>query len=254
MSVRVRGGGGLPWSTTAEVAAEQARLGRWLHGQFWRKLSGEDCADVAAEAICELEGLLRALEPVRHPERLLQRIARHRALDAVRSLQGEAASGPRRPAAPIEPGDELLADQDRPFDPVETAAALAQGYEDLARAMDALPEGERTVLALRHVDGLPAGTVAGLLGLSLPQYERLHTRAIKSLRARLVDSARDASCHGVRKLVDREPVPVLDALRRDAHLAGCLPCTAYARARREPALGRAGLGRGTLGDVAPQAA
>lgn len=62
--------------------------------------------------------------------------------------------------------------------------------EILARAVDALPERERTVLTLFYYDGLVPKEIAGILGVSVSRISQLHSRAVLRLRARLVDTQR----------------------------------------------------------------
>jgi DNA-directed RNA polymerase specialized sigma24 family protein len=218
------------WRTTAEVAATQERLARWLHGGFRRKLSLEDARDVAAQTIAELHA---SAVPVRNPGGLLRRAAHRNALDLVRAREGETASGPRPAAAALDDHAHTLAhpsaeaEAGRLGDVQERVAA----YEALAAAMAALPVRESLALALRHVDRLDVPTCASLLGLSRTQYERLHTRAMNRLRDTLAAPERDPVCRLARRLLDHEALDAAEVARRDAHLDSCLPCRAYALRR-----------------------
>jgi DNA-directed RNA polymerase specialized sigma24 family protein len=221
----------LPWSTTEEVAAAQARLARWLRAGFRHRLSSEDLLDVAAQSIAEAyEHLTRT--PVRDPEGLLKRIARRNALDEVRRRVGQDPRGPRPAPAPLLADDPALAGTDPSLAAPAQAATLAQAYEEAIAGLASVAPEERMALTLRLVDELPRQTCAALTSRSLDQYKRLYTRALAQLRAELLNRSRDG-CAATRALLAQGPLEPLPAARRDAHLAGCLPCRAWARDARD---------------------
>jgi RNA polymerase sigma factor (sigma-70 family) len=233
----VRGGMpacGLPWTSTSEVAVAQRRLARQVAGAFGRKLSFEDCLDVAAETIGEVERFARGGVSIGHLDALLWQAARRNALDLVRRRQGEARTGPRPSTLSLESCLGSLTDPSGERDHTELldTADRRQAYEDVAEAMGRLSFEQRTALCLRHIDGLAVDDCAATLAMSRTRFERLHTRAMKALRDELAAGARDHSCHLTRRLLAAPSLTPVQVAHRDAHLDGCLPCRAYAQQLR----------------------
>ncbi len=65
------------------------------------------------------------------------------------------------------------------------AVLEAQRLEDLARALDALPERERLVLSLYYNDGLNLKEIGAVLGVSESRVCQIHGQALLRLRARM---------------------------------------------------------------------
>ncbi|MGI8870585.1 MAG: RNA polymerase sigma factor [Mycobacteriales bacterium] len=65
-----------------------------------------------------------------------------------------------------------------PADPWDEVLEAQRAHDVLAR----LPGSQRAALTLRHLDGLPVGEVAALLGRSLRTTETLLVRARRALR------------------------------------------------------------------------
>jgi RNA polymerase sigma factor for flagellar operon FliA len=62
--------------------------------------------------------------------------------------------------------------------------------EHLNASIRALPERERTVLGLYYYEGLTLGEIGGVLGVTESRVCQIHTKAVLSLRARLVAAGR----------------------------------------------------------------
>ncbi len=91
--------------------------------------------------------------------------------------------GRRRRPTPVGLTDEL---------PAESAPGPEDrfaGSPELARALAALNDREREVLALRYGADLPGPEVAALLGLTVANVQQINSRALRRLREQLVDAA-----------------------------------------------------------------
>lgn len=217
--------------TTAEITADHERLTRYVHGHFKRKLTFEDAADAAAEALAEID---RASGPILQPERWLRRAAWRNALDMVRKIEGEGETPRQRPAIL---GDhvERLADGETTDGALLAAATHQADADALASALRSLKFDEQRALHLRYVDGLDVPTIVEILGCSRHHYENLHKRGLKKLRNALAAPATTAACREARGLILATTFGGLaheDATRRDAHLDACLACRAFARRQR----------------------
>jgi RNA polymerase sigma-70 factor (ECF subfamily) len=117
----------------------------------------------------------------------------------------------------------------------EHVAAGRELETGLVAAIDALEPGQREVLILRDVEGLPAAEVAKVLGVSVDAVKsRLH-RARTAVRRRLArfvdglpaDGPPSPTCPDVPSLfsqyLEGEVDPAACA-RMEAHLAGCARC------------------------------
>jgi RNA polymerase sigma factor for flagellar operon FliA len=62
-------------------------------------------------------------------------------------------------------------------------------YEDLARAVQGLPERERLVVALYYVEHLTMKDIANVLNVSETRVSQLHAQAVKRLRRTLLQEA-----------------------------------------------------------------
>lgn len=82
-----------------------------------------------------------------------------------------------------------------PADPApraEEAAELEERRAALAGAIDDLPAGQRAALTLVYEEGLSGAEAAQTLGITAKAVERLLARARAHLRARLLDSSKQA--------------------------------------------------------------
>jgi RNA polymerase sigma-70 factor (ECF subfamily) len=80
---------------------------------------------------------------------------------------------------------------DEGFDPADPTASVAARLEDaemsrlVTRAVDTLPERQRTALALCHFEGLGNAEAAAVMEVSVEALESLLARARRTLRERL---------------------------------------------------------------------
>lgn len=91
------------------------------------------------------------------------------------------ADGDSFPAAEMPTADEDI-DFTRSFDEKEL-------YEDLARAVQCLPERERLVVSLYYVEHLTMKDIANVLSVSETRVSQLHAQAVKRLRRTLLHEA-----------------------------------------------------------------
>jgi RNA polymerase sigma factor (sigma-70 family) len=140
----------------------------------------EDCAHEALRRALEGRERLREGEPLRP---WVTGIARHVALDALRARkrQRERTVTPSRDAEDgVSDVVERLPDTDpSPFDRL----ADARRREVIARALAALPEGQRKALTMFHMEGLQYQEIAARLGVPLGTVATWVMRARKSVAA-----------------------------------------------------------------------
>jgi RNA polymerase sigma factor (sigma-70 family) len=140
----------------------------------------EDCAHEALRRALEGRDRLRDGEPLRP---WVTGIARHVALDALRARKRQRdriASAPKdaEEGAPG-PLDQVADTGPSPFDRL----ADARRKETIARALGALPEGQRRALTMFHMEGLQYQEIAARLGVPLGTVATWVMRARKSVAA-----------------------------------------------------------------------
>ncbi|HEY1691807.1 MAG TPA: RNA polymerase sigma factor [Polyangiaceae bacterium] len=140
----------------------------------------EDCAHEALRRAIEGRDRLREGEPLRP---WVTGIARHVALDAMRARkrQRDRTAAPARDAdgEPVNPLDQVADTGPSPFDRL----ADARRKETIARALGALPEGQRRALTMFHMEGLQYQEIAARLGVPLGTVATWVMRARKSVAA-----------------------------------------------------------------------
>ncbi len=93
--------------------------------------------------------------------------------------------------------------------PVDTFEAK-ESKEALIRAVDGMPEREKTVLMMYYYDGLTLTEIGDVLGVTESRVCQIHTKALRQLRSKLSD--RPETTH--RTAAGRAPAPAA-ARRRD---------------------------------------
>ncbi len=81
-------------------------------------------------------------------------------------------------------------------------------YEDLARAVQALPEREKLVVALYYVEHLTMKDIAAVLSVSETRVSQLHSQAVKRLRRTLLRTAARLFAGRPPPLGGEAPLPV----------------------------------------------
>ena len=155
---------------------------RLLHSVALRlSTTGADAEDVAAETFLRAYRALLGYDAARlralRIRPWLLTILRNTARNAARDAG-------RRPAPP--PGFE-------PPEPATVGPSVEQQVEqDLelrgwARLLDRLPEAQRTAVVLRHVEGVPTGEIAEILGCPEGTAKSHVSRGLRRLRALLAE-------------------------------------------------------------------
>ena len=70
--------------------------------------------------------------------------------------------------------------------PVDTFEAK-ESKEALLRAVDGMPDRERTVLTMYYYDGLTLTEIGDVLGVTESRVCQIHTKALRQLRSKLAD-------------------------------------------------------------------
>jgi RNA polymerase sigma factor (sigma-70 family) len=212
-----------------QLAARHGHYARELHRQFFRRLSLADCADVVQDALiaATMDETARSLDET-ELDHWLRRVARRRAINALHAPDRLGQGAVPRSHEDLHAFSELLADERQQLELEHDEDA-----EAFRAAFERLPAQEQRVLGLRHLDNLPVGTCAELVGLSRPKYERAHTEAVRRLVNLVVGIRPHDTCAEARSLINlsggQELLDADNAARRDAHLAGCLHCRQYQR-------------------------
>ncbi|MCX8052927.1 MAG: FliA/WhiG family RNA polymerase sigma factor [Armatimonadetes bacterium] len=82
-------------------------------------------------------------------------------------------------------GDVLASPDDNSLEDPAERAERAEQRRILARAVDELPERERTVIALYYYEGLTQKEIAAVLGVTESRVCQIHTKAVLRLSAKL---------------------------------------------------------------------
>jgi len=140
----------------------------------------DDCAHEALKRALEGRDRLRPGEPLRP---WLTGIARHVALDALRARKRQrdrtATAREGDDGAPADPLDRIPDSAPDAFQRL----ADARRREQVARAMNSLPDGQRRALTMFHMEGLQYQEIAARLGVPLGTVATWVMRARKSVAA-----------------------------------------------------------------------
>jgi RNA polymerase sigma-70 factor (ECF subfamily) len=149
-----------------------------IYGYFLRRCGGVATVaeDLTQETYLAAVRELKRRRGVDDPLPWLYGIARHKLLDHYR--RQDRARGRLVPWH-----DALEREPDLP--PLDPAAVETQVR--LSAALARLPEGQRTVVVLRYLDGLPVPAVAAAVGKSVHATESLLARGRATLRRTLAD-------------------------------------------------------------------
>jgi RNA polymerase sigma factor (sigma-70 family) len=218
-------------STAVErfARSEHGALSRWLGRRFGAKLTAEDIADVVGHAYEEaLAGAAHLPDAELRP--WMYRVARNRAIDAIRRAKGEGAvkrSVTSLDELEVEAGSTpavLATDDLARQEAVVSEVTRREEADRVQRALGQLGRTEREVLRLCAIDGVSIRGAVELTGLSKKQVERTRTRAMERFAA-LLGAPEGPACASARALLRPGHLvePTL-AKWRDAHLAGCLGC------------------------------
>jgi len=91
---------------------------------------------------------------------------------------------------------------DRSHSPVDMLEAK-ESKEALVRAVDGMPERERTVLMMYYYDGLTLTEIGDVLGVTESRVCQIHTKALRQLRSKLADRPESADQRAVARAPER---------------------------------------------------
>ncbi len=175
------------------AAGDEAAI-RELHARYGarviaatRRVVGDRrlAEDVAQETWLRAWRRAHTIDPSLPLEPWLFRIARNTAIDALRS------AGRRPVSAPLDE-PERLRSNDGTGDPERVGEQLSIRWAVRA-AIEHLPDGERDVVRLQHLQGLTHGEVAERLGISVGTVKSRSYRAHRRLAAALAEHRPDAT-------------------------------------------------------------
>lgn len=150
-----------------------------IYGYFLRRCGGVAAVaeDLTQETYLAAVGELKRRRSVDAPVPWLYGIARHKLLDHYRRQD--------RARGHVVPWHDGL-EQEVELPALDPAAAETQAR--LVAALARLPEGQRTVVVLRYLDGLSVPAVAAAVDKSVHATESLLARGRASLKRSLADS------------------------------------------------------------------
>jgi len=91
---------------------------------------------------------------------------------------------------------------DRSQSPLDVLEAK-ESKEALVRAVDGMPERERTVLMMYYYDGLTLTEIGDVLGVTESRVCQIHTKALRQLRSKLADRPESADQRAVARAPER---------------------------------------------------
>ena len=158
-----------------EEASEQerSRLRSFIRK---RVANAADAEDILQDVFYELVETLRLMHPVEHINAWLFRVARNRIIDLYRK---------RKP----EPGEEVDWEDMLPSPEAGPAALYARGVlvEELADALDDLPDAQREVFVAHEIEGRSFKEISAETGVSVNTLLSRKHYAVLQLRERLQD-------------------------------------------------------------------
>jgi len=167
---------------TETVELERGRLKNFIR----RRVPDEqDAEDILQEVFYELVEAYRMMKPIGHASAWLFRVARNRITDLFRKKRPEAlAPGP---VDIDENGDSLLLEDLLPSPDAGPEAAYARGVllDELAAALDELPEDQRRAFIAHEIEGQSFAELAQATGVNRNTLVLRKHRSIIYLRERL---------------------------------------------------------------------
>jgi len=163
---------------TGAYDALVARHYRGIYNVVYRIVgNAEDASDLTQETFLRAYSKLGTFDTSKSFVAWIRRIATNQGIDHLRrrrpsdvSLDGQMESGLQ------------YADRDRTQSPAE-AVEMAEDSQRVLAAVQQLPAKQRTVLVLRHVEGLKLEEIATTLGLPLGTVKTLLFRGRQAIRA-----------------------------------------------------------------------
>jgi RNA polymerase sigma factor (sigma-70 family) len=167
---------------TETIGREQGRLRNFIR----RRVADEaDAEDILQEVFYELIEAYRLMKPIEQVGAWLYRVARNRIIDRFRKKKPEPFSSEKDPDA--ENRDSLSLEELLPSPDAGPEAAYARSIllEELAAAVDELPEEQREVFLAHEIDGFSFKELSAETGVSVNTLLSRKHYAVLHLRRRL---------------------------------------------------------------------
>src|ERR1700722_17402033 len=165
----------------AAVVAQGPRLRAFIRRQV-ADLS--EVEDIVQDAFVELVAAYRLMEPIEHVAAWLKRVARNRIIDRFR----KASKSVSEPASTRDPDSGLLDEWLAPDDVGPEAHYVREMLADeLAAALDELPEEQRAVFIAHELDGRSFKELSAETGVGINTLLGRKHAAVRHLRRRLQD-------------------------------------------------------------------
>jgi len=167
---------------TETIGREQGRLRNFIR----RRVADEaDAEDILQDVFYELIEAYRLTKPIEQVGAWLYRVARNRIIDRFRKKKPERFAPENDPDA--EGGDSLSLEELLPSPDAGPEAAYARNIllEELATAVDELPEDQREVFLAHEIDGFSFKEISAETGVSVNTLLSRKHHAVLRLRRRL---------------------------------------------------------------------
>jgi RNA polymerase sigma factor (sigma-70 family) len=166
---------------TQAVHRERSRLAEFIR----RRVNDRDDADdILQDVFTQLAASYSVTEPIEHVTAWLFTTARNRIIDWYRKRRPERFTEKRSDASTPLFLDEIL------FDPQQNPDQLfarSMVWQELAEALDELPEEQRDVFVMHELDGMSFKEIAEETGVSVNTLLSRKRYAVLRLRERLAD-------------------------------------------------------------------
>src|SRR4051812_1431513 len=210
------------------LARERDEFVVWLAHQFPDALSLEDVEDLVAEALLALAGDPRLPGRGRRRRSYVRRALWRDAVDELRHRHGRELQDGARELVPLAEASAVIDPALAPETELEAAQAREQGRAAAERTLRRLRVEDAEILRLKYLEGRAPDEIAGELGVTRTQYERLLTRATEHARDALTSAEPGPACGSIRRLLRAGTRWTRhDAARIEVHLLDCVHCQAY---------------------------
>ena len=204
----------MPPQHLVQLAQDRRRYEQLVASRF-STLSIQDAEDVVSDALIAVADRI----PDDAGRAWFARVVLNRAEDFRRARDGRPRTGPGRRQVPLE------AALDRPAPTPEDPHDRVLAQQTVHRALRRLPAEQRVLLSRRHLAGAGRSEVAGLLGITLSQYETRHAVAWSALKHVVAADEPTPRCRPVRR-------GHVSPAHAEAHLVECLNCRLAGPPRR----------------------
>lgn len=163
------------WTTEGAFSEYHDRVLRYIQTKV---SSSQDAEDICSAVFMKVQSNLASYDPEKASfATWIYTIARNAVVDYRREAH-QRISGRTEPLC-----EEILSTDDASDDLIK-----AETLEELARALEALPQREGDLIILHYYSGIDLKEIAMRMGLSYSSVKRLHAKALFSLRRHMLGS------------------------------------------------------------------